>query len=187
MLPYNFKVWAYPAEEMDFNWIGERVAITDLERVLDNVLQEKDDLSWGPNNTFRFPLRGGTGVIWERVADLVGRNRIGLNKPVNGVDPTARKVYFADGTQDTYDALISTMPIDRLVELAGFDRLKGVARRLKYSSSHIVGVGLSGRPPEVLAKKCWMYFPELDCPFYRVTVFSNYSPQNVPDAGRNGR
>jgi hypothetical protein len=27
-----------------------------------------------------------------------------------------------------------------------------------------------------------MYFPESNCPFYRVTVFSNYSPQNVPDA-----
>jgi hypothetical protein len=26
-----------------------------------------------------------------------------------------------------------------------------------------------------------MYFPEDDCPFYRVTVFSNYSPNNVPD------
>lgn len=26
-----------------------------------------------------------------------------------------------------------------------------------------------------------MYFPESDCPFYRVTVFSHYSPQNVPD------
>ncbi len=26
-----------------------------------------------------------------------------------------------------------------------------------------------------------MYFPEENCPFYRVTVFSNYSLQNVPD------
>jgi protoporphyrinogen oxidase len=27
-----------------------------------------------------------------------------------------------------------------------------------------------------------MYFPEDNCPFYRVTVFSNYSPNNVPDS-----
>ena len=26
-----------------------------------------------------------------------------------------------------------------------------------------------------------MYFPEDNCPFYRVTLFSNYSPYNVPD------
>jgi protoporphyrinogen oxidase len=28
-----------------------------------------------------------------------------------------------------------------------------------------------------------MYFPEDNCPFYRVTVFSNYSPNNVPEGG----
>jgi protoporphyrinogen oxidase len=30
-----------------------------------------------------------------------------------------------------------------------------------------------------------MYFPEDNCPFYRVTVFSNYSPNNVPDIQRH--
>ena len=73
------------------------------------------------------------------------------------------------------------MPLDRLVDLAGLEELKPAASALKFSASHIVGVGLSGRPPETLAKKCWMYFPENDCPFYRVTVFSNYSPNNVPE------
>jgi hypothetical protein len=29
-----------------------------------------------------------------------------------------------------------------------------------------------------------MYFPEADCPFYRVTYLSNYSPEVVPDASR---
>lgn len=31
MRPYNFKVWATPPEMMDFHWIGERVAVPDLE------------------------------------------------------------------------------------------------------------------------------------------------------------
>jgi hypothetical protein len=30
---------------------------------------------------------------------------------------------------------------------------------------------------------CWMYFPGPDSSFYRVTVFSNYSPHNVPSPG----
>ena len=184
MIPYNFKVWAYPATEMDFNWIGERVAVTDLEKVLYNVLHEKDDLSWGPNNTFSFPKQGGTGAVWEGVANLVGRENISLNKTVTGVDPTAKTVYFSDGTSDTYDALISTLPIDRLCELAGFKGLKATASQLKFSSSNIIGIGLSGKPPESLQKKCWMYFPEENCPFYRVTVFSNYSPNNVPDINK---
>ena len=181
MIPYNFKVWAFPGEDMDFNWIGERVAVTDLEKVMYNVLHEKDDLSWGPNNTFHFPKHGGTGAIWENVADLVGRENITLNATATGIDPSAKKVFFADGTQVEYDVLISTLPIDRLVDIAGLNSLKEPASRLKYSSSNIIGIGLSGKPSEELKKKCWMYFPEDDCPFYRVTVFSNYSPNNVPD------
>lgn len=185
MVPYNFKVWAYPGEEMDFNWIGERVAVTDLEKVLDNVLHEKDDLSWGPNNTFQFPTRGGTGAVWEGVADLLGRDKITLNAEVAGVDAGAKKVVFKDGTSDSYDTLISTLPIDRLIALAELDTLKESAAQLRYSSSHIIGIGLGGQPPATLSKKCWMYFPESNCPFYRVTVFSNYSPNNVPDIDRH--
>jgi hypothetical protein len=28
--------------------------------------------------------------------------------------------------------------------------------------------------------KCWLYFPEDNCPFYRTTVFSNYAESNCP-------
>ena len=181
MMPYNYKVWAYPPEMMDYNWIGERVAVTDLERVMYNVLHEKDDLSWGPNNTFQFPQEGGTGAIWENVADLVGRERISLKEEVGGIDPSARIVSFKSGNEAPYDILISTLPIDHLIRLSDLKRLQEPAARLRYSSSHIVGVGLSGKPPASLAKKCWMYFPEDTAPFYRVTVFSNYSPNNVPN------
>jgi protoporphyrinogen oxidase len=53
------------------------------------------------------------------------------------------------------------------------------ADSLAYASTNVVGVGLEGRPPESLRTKCWMYFPESNSPYYRVTVFSNYSPNNV--------
>jgi protoporphyrinogen oxidase len=54
-------------------------------------------------------------------------------------------------------------------------------RDLEYSSTHVIGVGLHGAPPAALAQKCWIYFPEANCSFYRVTHFSHYSPNNVPD------
>lgn len=184
MVPYNFKVWAYPAELMDYNWIGERVAVTDIEKVLYNVLHQKDDISWGPNNTFRFPEYGGTGAVWESVANLIGREKITLNRAAVGIDPAHKRVVFDDGSYADYEVLISTVPIDHLVQMAELSSLKESAGKLRYSTSHIVGVGLSGKPPEHLTTKCWMYFPESNCPFYRVTLFSNYSPNNVPDISR---
>jgi protoporphyrinogen oxidase len=181
--PYNFKVWAHPLEHMNYQWIGERVAIIDLERVIKNVIFELDDISWGPNNTFQFPKRGGTGAVWQGVADLVGRDKIRLNTPVRYVDPTNKVAILNKDSRIKYDYLFSTMPIDRLVAMSnGLSSAVGEkAKLLRYSSANIVGIGLGGKPPPTLQKKCWMYFPEDDCPFYRVTVFSNYSPYNVPD------
>lgn len=181
MRPYNFKVWAWPPEEMAYSWIGERVAVVDLERVLRNIFEERDDISWGPNNTFRFPRFGGTGAVWRACAQRLPAERLRFGARVVAVDAAAREVRLADGGVVKYDRLLSTMPVDRLVELSGRADLRPAAARLRYSSTHIFGVGLRGAPRDELAKKCWMYFPEDNCPFYRVTVFSNYSPNNVPD------
>lgn len=183
MLPYNFKVWAYPPQMMGYTWIGERVAVTDLSRVTENILFEKDDLSWGPNNTFKFPKNGGTGAIWTAVAHQIGLKHFMFGENVVGVNHEKKLIQLASGEKIFYDSLLSTMPLDiltRLIEnIPG--EIKELAQGLRHSSSNIVGVGLKGRPREELAKKCWMYFPEDNCPFYRVTVFSNYSPNNVPD------
>ena len=182
MLPYNFKVWAFPPEMMNAAWIGERVAVTDLKRVLHNIIHAKDDLSWGPNNTFRFPVRGGTGSIWHACAKRLPRERLHLNSQVVGIDLDRRRVTTANGETFKYDTLISSLPLRELVRLSGQAQLtESVDRGLLHSSSNIFGIGLKGAPPEHLRTKCWMYFPEDNCPFYRVTVFSNYSPNNVPD------
>jgi hypothetical protein len=45
----------------------------------------------------------------------------------------------------------------------------------------MVGVGIKQPCPST---KSWMYFPEDNCPFYRVTYLSNYSPYMTPDKDR---
>jgi hypothetical protein len=42
----------------------------------------------------------------------------------------------------------------------------------------MVGIGIKQPCPST---KSWMYFPESNCPFYRVTYLSNYSPYMTPD------
>ncbi|MBY0471632.1 FAD-dependent oxidoreductase [bacterium] len=187
MLPYNFKVWAFPPEDLAYHWIGERVAVTDIKRTLKNVILEKDDLSWGPNNTFQFPKRGGTGAIWNSVANLVGSDRIFLNSGVQSIHPESKTVVLGSGEKMEYDFLLSTMPLDlltRMVQPELTDSVLELSTHLVHSTSNIVGLGLKGPTPDSLKTKCWMYFPESNCPFYRATVFSNYSPNNVPDISK---
>jgi UDP-galactopyranose mutase len=47
MMPYNFKVWAHPPCLMNKEWIGERVSTPSIERVLGNVVLDREDVSWG--------------------------------------------------------------------------------------------------------------------------------------------
>jgi protoporphyrinogen oxidase len=182
MMPYNFKVWAHPPRMMNKEWIGERVALPSLQRVLGNVILDKDDAGWGPNNTFKYPRYGGTGGLFERVVPYV-KDHLSLETPTVGVDAARKEIILADGTREPYDLLLSTMPLDKLVAMtAGApDAVRDAAGRLRHSGSFIVGVGVD-RPAET--SKCWMYFPESDAPFYRVTYLSNYSPEVVPDHTR---
>lgn len=183
LIPYNFKVWAYPPKMLNYSWVGERVATVDLERIKENIKLMRDDISWGPNNTFQFPRKGGTGAIWKNVAALVGHEKIKLNSKIFEIDKNKKLIKTNHG-DFYYDEILSTMPVSELCKLITPEssQLKEKSNQLLYSSSHIVGIGLKGKATPSLADKCWMYFPESNCPFYRVTVFSNYSPNNVPDS-----
>ena len=182
LLPYNRKVWAYDPSALNVSWMGERVATVNLPRILENITLKRDDVSWGPNSTFRFPLYGGTGAIWNAVQQLLPSERMHFDRSIACVDTGRRRVQTATGQEVEYDALISTMPLDQLLNaIDGPANVKALAPRFVHSSSHIVGIGVRGSVPADLTTKCWIYFPEPESPFYRATVFSNYSPNNAPD------
>jgi protoporphyrinogen oxidase len=181
MLPYNFKVWAHPAEMMNKEWIGERVAVLDINRAIKNVVLGNDDFGWGPNNQFKFPLFGGTGEFYKRFEKpLAGHYK--LNKEVEFINLTKKEIKFKDGEIVSYDVLISSMPLDKLCNdyLNGEvpKEIKQATKGLKKSGGYMIGIGIKQPCPST---KSWMYFPEDNCPFYRVTYLSNYSPYMTPD------
>lgn len=169
---------------MQCAWLGERVAAPDLQTVTKNIILNKVAGNWGPNATFRFPARGGTGAIWIGVADTLPRRNclFGKNGAVEKIKPDMKTVIMADGSTIRYKKLISTMAVDALCEKMMDPSLIKLSRELYYSTTHVIGVGIRGERPDRIGDKCWLYFPEDNCPFYRATIFSNYSPQNQPDA-----
>lgn len=181
MRPYNFKVWAHPPEMMNKSWIGERVAVLDVERALKNVVCELDDYGWGPNNQFKYPLKGGTGEFYRRIAERLV-DLIRYEAEVAAIDVDRKVVRLSDGSEEPYDALISAAPLDvlcaRLLQGEVPDRVREAAGGLTHSAGWMVGVGIKRPCP---SSKCWMYFPEDNCPFYRATYLSNYSPYMTPD------
>jgi protoporphyrinogen oxidase len=182
--PYNRKVWAHPLDQLSASWVGERVARVDLDRVLASVVHRREDAGWGPNSTFRYPLRGGTGAVWTACTQALPPAGVCLGRAAEAVIMDRREVVTSDGTAHPYDVLVSTIPLPELCRLArDADLLRSTEGRLLSAATHAVGIGLRGRAPRELAGKNWLYFPGEDCCFYRVTVLSNYSPHNVPEGG----
>ena len=179
MFPYNSKVWTTPLEQMSKSWIADRVAVVDFKRLLENVLYERDDVGWGPNNKFKFPLHGGTGEIYRRIAAHF-TEKIHTGKQLAEVDVAHRRVSFTDGTGDTYDVLISTAPLDLFAHMVKpvDDRLRDAAKGLEHNNLLVVGLGLKKK---IDTGRCWIYFTDAEMPCYRATYFSHYSPFNVPD------
>ncbi len=179
-IPYNFKVWATHAVDMQSKWIGERVAVVDYERMARNVREGIDDKAWGPNNTFVFPAIGGTGEIYIRIAKPI-EDRIHYDVTVVEVQPEQKRLLLGDGTWVEYDALVSTMPLDRLVGVIDHkpDTVAAAAGQLRHNGVYMVGVGYE---TPLVDDKSWMYFPQPTAPFYRATNFAKYAPANVPDS-----
>ncbi len=178
MFPYNSKVWTTPLEQMSKSWIADRVAVVDFKRLLENVLYERDDVGWGPNSKFKFPLHGGTGQIYRRMAEQFPA-KIQHGKKLAEVDVARRRVSFEDGSGDNYDVLISTAPLDLLAHMIRpvDEKLREAAAGLEHNNLLVLGLGLKKK---IETGRCWIYFTDSAMPCYRATYFSHYSPNNVP-------
>jgi len=178
MFPYNSKVWTTPLEQMSKSWIADRVAVVDFKRLLENVLYERDDVGWGPNSKFKFPLHGGTGQIYRRMAEQFPA-KIHGGKKLAEVDVAQRRISFEDGSGDSYDVLISTAPLDLLAHMIRpvEEKLREAAAGLEHNNLLVLGLGLKKK---IETGRCWIYFTDSAMPCYRATYFSHYSPNNVP-------
>ena len=200
MRKYNKKVWTVDATEMNSVWVGERVAVPDIAKIKAKIAaydngSPAQDSAWGPNNVFRFPKYNGTGGIWKAVADPLPREWFKFHHEVTGINIDTKSLRVESGEQMKaveefkFDSLITTVPLDIFVNMikgqdGSIDEMKTLTSQLVYSHTHVIGIGLTGQPPESLSKKSWMYFPDSDSPFYRITVFSSYSDDHVPMPGK---
>jgi UDP-galactopyranose mutase len=164
---------------MNYKWISERVAVLDAETMLRGIILGEEADSWGPNDTFKYPLHGGTGYLCQALRRFV-EGHLELDTRVLSVDPAEKRVLTSDGRLWSYDVLLSTMPLNHLVASmeSAPDAVRQAAKSLQWTGSHIVGVGID-RP--AMTTKNWIYFPELDVPFSRVTYLSNYSRYITPE------
>jgi protoporphyrinogen oxidase len=115
------------------------------------------------------------------LAERISADKVQLGTSLDEVDPERRTVTIG-GEARPYHALISSIPLPRLIErCAGAPAaVRDAARRLRATAVQYLDVASRTPPP---ADYHWVYVPEERLPFYRVGVYSNAMPSMAPPGG----
>ena len=177
MFPYNEKLWTVPTEEMTCEWMSEYVPKPNLDDVFTGAFEDQSK-GFGYNANFWYPQRGGIQALCDALAARVPN--IHLNESVSAIDTVAKVIRFTSGKTAGYSKLISTMPLNKLIEkLEGPlpEQVLSACQKLRHNSILIVNLGVQG---DDLTDKHWIYLPEKKFTAYRVGVYSNFSSALVP-------
>jgi protoporphyrinogen oxidase len=132
---------------------------------------EGSDAETGYNHTLAYPSSGMDALLaaMSRNADLR------LNHRAARIDCARREIQFEDGGGTSYRHLLSTIPLDRMVQLTGMtvDAVPGPA-----TSVLTLNIGARRGPncPDVH----WIYLPRSRSGFFRVGFYSNVDPGFLP-------
>jgi len=129
----------------------------------------------GYNTTFVYPIEG-LNMLAQRMAE---RCQVHYGKKVVQVDVRRKEVHFADGSSVCYDRLISTLPLNRIMEMAG---LEVDCEPDPYTSVLVLNIGATRglRCPDAH----WLYIPDSRSGFHRVGFYSNVDVSFLPASSR---
>ena len=129
----------------------------------------------GYNARFVYPTEG-LGVMARRMAASCD---VRYGRRVIRIEPGTRRVVFADGGHVEYDKLISTLPLNRMIEYCGID--VGCLPD-PYTSVLVLNVG--ARRGERCPNDHWVYFPVSRSGFHRVGFYSAVDDRFLPYSAR---
>mgnify|MGYP001092778509 CR=1 FL=1 len=114
MIPYNKKLWTVHPREMTAEWLGKYVPKPDLDEIIDGALRISEK-NWGYNCYFYYPKFGGIYSVIQGFLKHINEDAIYCNKKVIRINLMKKKIFYEDGTSDSYEHLISTIPLNNLI------------------------------------------------------------------------
>jgi protoporphyrinogen oxidase len=127
-------------------------------------MREADNKSY--NTTFTYPKNGAIMYV-KALADALPAERIRLQDGIVRLDVEAHRAWTAEGTEITYDRLISSAPFDRFLKMADIPHDPSV-----FSSNQVLvfNLGFDTKGPDGVH---WIYVPEKRFVFYRIGFYDN--------------
>lgn len=172
---YTRKYHTTDACNLTTDWVGPRLYRPKIEEVLRGALvQATTDVHYVDH--FRYPSEGGFVSYLNGFRE---RSRVECCSEIVEIDPKAKTVRTADGRAITYDALISSVPLPRLIPgIKGTppDVLEAAAK-LACTEVVLVNIGIS---KSHVRDDHWTYFYDEDIIFARLSYPSNFSSRVAP-------
>jgi len=140
-ISYTKKYWGTDASNLSLDWIGNRVRKADIKEVLSGALERRNENHYYANE-MRYPKAGGYKAFVQSMLDKI---YIQCNKVVIAIDPAVKSVSFSDGSTLTYENLVNTIPLPKLIPMikgAPAEVLKA-AKSLLYTKVDLISVGFS--------------------------------------------
>ena len=132
----------------------------------------------GYNATFAYP-RGGLDAI---ARSLAASCDVRYGREVVAIDASARVVSTRDGGRWPYASLVSTLPLDRTLALAGLDA--GVPAD---PATGVMVLNLGARRGPRCPDDHWLYVPGSRSGLHRVGFYDNVADHFLPPSRRGGR
>jgi protoporphyrinogen oxidase len=110
---YTAKYWHVPMAELATDWLGGRLLPSQVENIVAGAKGTQEEKQ-AVFNAFRYPKRGGFFALF---GPLFAGIDLRLNRRAVRVQAAKRRVHFADGAEEGYDALVSTVPLPELLAM----------------------------------------------------------------------
>jgi protoporphyrinogen oxidase len=175
---YTRKYWTREPAELTTDWIGARIFYPSVDDVTGGYHGPLGRQTYWVKK-FRYPSRGGFLTYARRFAEGA---RIVYHKTLERIHFGRRRLWFTDGTEASYETLVSTIPLPVLVACAedAPDRVREAAAQLRCTNFYLVEVG--ARHPAT-RKEQWVYVYDEDKLSTRISFTEAFSPHNAPEGG----
>jgi len=201
--PYQRKIFSYPPRKLTATWTGRFVPKTDLSTIIRGALTPHSADNIGYNATFLYPKTGGINALITGLAKHIIRP-VTTGFCATHIDTNRKRVSFANGHQEPYEYLVSTLPLDHLLTILDgthTQSLQSASRNLLSTSVLNINLGINGgvNNPEInnakitpsgatktktacnsLPNASWIYYPDAETSWYRIGFPHSFSPTACP-------
>jgi len=173
----------YPFHELYTAGLYKRIAPqdvhkspVDLKLAIQGAFTEVPPV--GYNVTFVYPEEG-LNVLAQRMAS---RCDIHYGKKIVRIDLKEKVLYFENGSYVNYELVLSTLPLNKVVEIADL-----VVDEQPDPATSVLVINIGAKRGERCPDDHWVYIPDSRAGFHRVGFYSNVDVSFLPLSARKAQ